>query len=102
MDIVAESYLMGTMLGLLTWTVRVSSASNAGKLNLKEVRSMEMSSKAGSRGRATIKATAAAAVAPPTVAEVQFHFFTCLLLIGYGGSSLLSLSPPSFCNAGWI
>ena len=65
---------MGAMLGLVTCTVRISSASITGKLNLKEVRLIEMRWKAGSLGLAMTRAAAAVADAAPTSADVQLHF----------------------------
>ncbi|CAL5357193.1 unnamed protein product [Camellia sinensis] len=64
---------MGTMLGLVTWTVRMSSTSRTGRLSLKEVRLMEITSKVGSLGLPLINAAAAAADAAPTRAEDQLH-----------------------------
>ena len=72
---------MATMLGLLTWTVRVNSASKAGKLSLKAVKSMEINSKAGSLGFAAISAAVVAAVVAPTRADIQFHFWALIVLI---------------------
>lgn len=65
---------MATMLGLFTWTVKINSASKAGKLSLKDVKSMEMTSKAGSFGLAVISAAVVAAVVAPIMADGQLHF----------------------------
>ena len=52
----------------------MTSASRTGKLNLKEVRLIEMRWKAGSLGFAFMRAAAAVADAAPIRAEVQLHF----------------------------
>lgn len=65
---------MGAMLGLVTWTVRRSSASKRGKLSLKEVKDMDMRWNVGSLGFAEIRAEAATADAAPISAELQLHF----------------------------
>lgn len=65
---------MDTALGLVTWTVRIISASMTGKLSLKEVRLMDMRWKVGSRGFRDIIAPTAVAVTAPANAEVQLHF----------------------------
>ncbi|GLU19168.1 hypothetical protein SLE2022_354320 [Rubroshorea leprosula] len=61
------------MLGLVTWTVRRSSASRTGRLSLKEVRPMEMRWKVGSFGFALRSTVTAVADAAPIKAEVQLH-----------------------------
>lgn len=72
------------MFGLVTWTVRISSASMWGSLSLKEVRLMEMRWKVGSLGFALRRAATAVAEAAPMNAEVQLHF--TFLPMGFDGN----------------
>ena len=67
---------------MVTWTVRISSASMWGKLSLKEVRLMEIRWKVGSLGFALKRAVAAVAVAAPIKAEVQLHFTFLPIVFG--------------------
>lgn len=64
---------MGATLGLVTWTVRMSSASTTGGLSLKEVNLIEIKWKVGSLGFAEMIAVAATADAAPTRAELQLQ-----------------------------
>lgn len=65
---------MAAMLGLVTCTVSINSASRTGRLSLSEVRSMEIRWKVGSFGLALRREAAAAADAAPIKAEHQLHF----------------------------
>lgn len=68
---------MAAMLGFVTCTVSISSASRTGRLSLSEVRSMEIRWKVGSFGLALRREVAAAADAAPIKAELQLHFTFC-------------------------
>lgn len=81
---------MGVMLGLVTWTIRISSASRTGRLSLKDVRLMDINSNDGSLGLAAIMAAAAAADAVPMSAEL--HMNLALLPMNYGRSLLIAFS----------
>lgn len=65
---------MAAMLGFVTCTVSINSASRTGRLSLSEVRSMEIRWKVGSFGLALRREVAAAADAAPIKAELQLHF----------------------------
>lgn len=62
---------MGTLLGLVTWMVIITSASEKGRLSLSEVSFMETKWKIGSLGTEDSIADVATAVAAPTTAELQ-------------------------------
>lgn len=65
---------MAAMLGLVTCTVSISSASRTGRFSFSEVRSMEIRWNVGSFGLALRSEAAAVADAAPIKAELQLHF----------------------------
>lgn len=71
------------MFGLVTWTVRRTSASTTGRLGFKEVKLMEMRWNVGSFGFAERIDVAATADAAPIIADVQLHcdfFFSSIAM----------------------
>lgn len=65
---------MGAMLGFVTCTVSISSASRTGRFSFSEVRSIEIRWNVGSFGLALRREAAAVADAAPIKAELQLHF----------------------------
>lgn len=79
---VVEEYVIGTMLGLVTWTVKKSSGSReGGKFGLRFVSWIEMRWNFGSLGLAIRSAAVAVAVAAPIRAEPQLKFDWDFLLL---------------------
>lgn len=72
------------MFGLVTWTVRRTSASTTGRLGFKEVKLIEMRWKVGSFGFAERMEVAATAEAAPISADVQLHFTPFFSSMGDG------------------
>lgn len=68
---------MGTLLGLVTWMVMITSASEKGRLSLSEVSLMETKWKIGSFGTEDSSADVATAVAAPTTADDQLKLIVC-------------------------
>lgn len=62
------------MFGLVTWTVRRTSASKRGKLSFRDVKFIDIRWNVGSLGFADIRAVVATADAAPIIAELQLHF----------------------------